>query len=84
MALSFGDSVGKIKNSTLETTDAIAEVFSDIREENFTKSDKYEWYDNYHDENFSIINQDKSISVVSSQINLTQETNSQFIPFELP
>lgn len=84
MALSFGDSVGKIKNSTLETTAAIAEVFSDIREENFTKSDKYEWYDNYHDENFSIINQDKSISVDSSQINLTQETNSQFIPFELP
>ncbi len=42
MALSFGDSVGKIKNSTLKPTAAIAEVFSDIREENFTKSDKYE------------------------------------------
>lgn len=84
MALSFGDSVGKIKNSTLKPTAAMTEVFSDIREENFTKSDKYEWYDSYHDENFSIVNQDKSISVDSSQINLTQETNSQFIPFELP
>lgn len=81
MALSFGDSIGKIRNSKMI---AVAEISNDIREENFTRSDKYEWYNNYQDENFSIVNQDKSISVDTSQINLTQETNSQFIPFELP
>ena len=49
----------------------------------WTKSDKYVWYDQYSDENVSRIGKDKSITVDNSQINISQEENSQFIPFEM-
>lgn len=47
----------------------------------FTKSDKYLWYNEYKDENYSTVDEDKNITINPKQINLTQESNSQFIPF---
>ena len=43
------------------------------------------WYDNYYDESYSTISfVNKTVTVDSSQVNLTQENNSQFIPFKMP
>ena len=50
----------------------------------WTKSDKYVWYDQYSDDRTSVIDEQKNVKVDSSQINISQEENSQFIPFEMP
>ena len=49
----------------------------------WTKSAKYDWYDEYEDANTSRIDSNKNITVHESQINIVQEANSQFIPFEM-
>lgn len=51
--------------------------------ENFEISNKYEWYNEYSDDKVSTIDNLKNITVDSSQINLTQEENSQYVPFEM-
>lgn len=50
----------------------------------WTRSDKYIWSDQYSDDKISHVDQNKNITVDASQINITQEENSQFIPFEMP
>lgn len=58
--------------------------------ESYDFDDKYQIfadsYNNpvYTDENYSTINSNREVSVHASQINLTQEQNSQFIPFSMP
>lgn len=43
------------------------------------------WYDNYYDESYSVISSvTKTVTVSQDQVNLTQEKNSQFIPFRMP
>lgn len=44
----------------------------------------YEFYDEYSDDNISTIDDDKYIKLNPKQFNITQETNSQYIPFEMP
>lgn len=54
------------------------------------KSDKYDWYtdiygnDEYYDARTSFVDENKNITLDASQINISQEENSQFIPFEMP
>lgn len=43
----------------------------------------YRWFEDYRDDNYSIVNDEKNIDLNSKQINITQEENSQFIPFEM-
>jgi len=50
----------------------------------FTRSDKYIWNDQYADNRISNIDENKNITLDSSQINITQEENSQYIPFQMP
>lgn len=50
----------------------------------WNKSEKYEWYDEYSDDRVSTVDQNKNITVDASQVNISQEENSQFIPFEMP
>lgn len=45
---------------------------------------RYEVYSKYLDENLSSVDDAKNINVNSKQINITQEENSQFIPFRIP
>lgn len=48
-------------------------------------SDKgYDFYDDYNDDDYSVVDVNKNITLNSSQINITQETNSQYIPFIMP
>lgn len=66
------------------TLDSSADAGVPAAYSEWTKSDKYDWYDEYYDDNFSTVDSKKNITVNSSQINITQEENSQFIPFEMP
>lgn len=50
---------------------------------NWTQHNGYTYYSNFHDDNFSVVNDGKEISLNDKQINITQEENSQFIPFEM-
>lgn len=50
----------------------------------WTRSNAYVYYSEYFDNNLSEVNDDKSVTVNQKQINLTQESNSQFIPFKMP
>lgn len=43
----------------------------------------YRWFENYRDDNYSIVNDEKNIALNSKQVNISQEENSQFIPFEM-
>lgn len=51
---------------------------------NWQQHSDYTYYSNFHDENLSTINERKEIILDDNQINITQEENSQFIPFEMP
>ena len=46
--------------------------------------EKYRWFDNYEDNNYSTVDDKKNIELNENQFNITQEENSQFIPFEMP
>ena len=91
MAISFGDSKKKL---TQEQDLPVAMTMSDEIEtmavsvysasDDFTRSGKYKWYDQYEDSAYSTIDKLKNIKMDDNQINLTQEDNSQFIPFEMP
>lgn len=51
--------------------------------ENWIKNDRYEWYDDFDDPNISTVDNLKNIKLDDSQINLSQEEMSQYIPFEM-
>lgn len=52
-------------------------------EETFVTCNRYLQYTKYFDEALSYVDKNKNVSIDESQINLTQETNSQYIPFEM-
>ena len=58
-------------------------------EETWTLSRSYKntdgnvYGERYEDENYSIVDVTKTVSINQNQINLTQEDNSQYIPFEM-
>ena len=85
MALSFEES--KKQFAQLAATPMMMSLSADEQViaayEGFEKSDKYKWYDQYADDKISYIDSDKNITVDATQINLTQEENSQYIPFEM-
>jgi hypothetical protein len=51
---------------------------------NWQEHRDYVRYSAFSDDNISIINDKKDISLDGSQFNITQEENSQYIPFEMP
>lgn len=78
MALSFAESAKQLQD--YQTTQLKAASTYSL----FQESDKYEKYTQYSDAKISTIDESGNIHVDSSQINFTQEINSQFIPFEMP
>ena len=47
--------------------------------------DYYDHYDNkYSDNNISTVDDEKNVVLSNKQINITQESNSQYIPFKIP
>ena len=92
MSISFKDSMKKQqvfnKPSPVATMDLNNEkaVYSEPAAQavdDFTVSNKYLWYSDYSDDEFSTIDIKKSITVNENQINITQESNSQYIPFQM-
>ena len=45
---------------------------------------RYVIYDEYYDNSYSTVDKLKNVTVDSSQINIVQEANSQYIPFRIP
>lgn len=45
---------------------------------------KYAWFDEFTDDKISYVDENKDITIDNSQINISQESKSQFIPFEMP
>ena len=99
MALSFEESKRQLKQQTaaastiaaaadpgIMTLDltAMEDEIAVAAYSEWTKSTKYRWYAQYNDERVSSVDGEKNITVDSSQINISQEENSQFIPFEMP
>lgn len=82
MALSFEES-----RKRLLEQQATATRFTLMRSTSTTgewiPNDKYVWFDDYYDDKISMIDNDRVISIHDSQINISQEINSQFIPFEM-
>lgn len=66
---------------TLETGDDYGQIAA---YSSWTRSNDYDWYEEYTDDNVSTVDKNKNISIDASQINISQEENSQFIPFEMP
>ena len=76
MSLSFEDS---LKNAQEQNSDT--SVGDWVKPSN---ASLYIYYDNeYFDDDFSTIDRNKNIVLNSNQTNLTQEKNSQYIPFEI-
>ncbi len=75
MSLSLDDEVTNI-STTVNSLEDTEEVWTRL-------DNRYLWYDEYHDDNISFIDELKNITVNQKQINLTQETNSQFVPFQM-
>lgn len=96
MALSFEESKRLAAQNAKKTASVQQEQISTRPVENdgimltasvdagFTKSGNYTWYNDYEDNRYSTVNESKEITVDPSQINITQENNSQVIPFEMP
>lgn len=50
---------------------------------NWSQHADYTYYSYFSDDNISTINEEKDISLNKKQFNITQEENSQYIPFEM-
>ena len=51
---------------------------------NWQQHADYVYYSAFSDDNVSVINNNKDIVLGTNQFNITQEENSQYIPFEMP
>ena len=88
MALSFKDSKKSVVNSvsvTSEMAAPAAELATYNPENDYTicNDGRYIVYAQYFDNDLSIIDDNKNIALQPSQINISQEENSQYIPFKL-
>ena len=94
MGLSFEDS---LKNSAITEDSGISLMSAPVAvesgdfnvavyasNENWQRHKDYVYYSSFSDDNISTINDSKDINLNSKQFNITQEENSQYIPFEMP
>ena len=91
---SFSERLKSQLNATMNNTPLVStkvRAVSEIQDEEFiataetwTRSSKYDWYDEFTDENISTVDEYRNIKLDDKQINLSQESYSQFIPFKMP
>lgn len=87
MAQSFKNFINDTKADSDYTAAADhAALFPAAPDNGFTvcSDGRYAVYTQYSDDKYSSISEIKDILLDSSQINITQETNSQYIPFKIP
>lgn len=80
MMMSLSDDVADVM--TLDENYGIAAYSGD--DGNWTQHPNYVYYSVFSDDNISFINNEKDIKLNEKQFNITQEENSQYIPFEMP
>ena len=71
-------------NDTSTNEDNGIMLLSATADDGYTVVSGYTWISDYTDSDYSTVDALKNIKVSSNQISLTQEENSQVIPFELP
>lgn len=84
--MSFKDSKKKIlstMNSEVATL-ASEDDFAVYVDDGYESVEGYTQYSQYTDDKYSMVDTNKNITMDSSQINITQEKNSQYIPFQMP
>ena len=84
MAISFKESISAIRCENEHPASVKRAMIASQSADDWTLDNRYEYYADYSDTSFSCIDAAKNIILDSKQINLTQEINSQFIPFEMP
>ena len=97
MGISFVDSLNKSHENKIavnEKEDVMPMVLNESKnslvaysgEEDWEAitNQNYDFYEEYSDDNISTVDEDKFITLNPNQINITQETNSQYIPFMMP
>lgn len=100
MAVSFEELLRASRGETVEArsmgseTQAKALPMSDVTKVMTASDDQGDWlpvsdkgylfYEDYSDDSFSTIDVKKNVVLNPLQINITQETNSQYIPFKMP
>lgn len=82
MALSFEES--KKQLSQQSATPMMFSARTMALADNWTRDTKYAWFEDFTDDKMSYVDENKDITIDSSQINISQESKSQFIPFEMP
>lgn len=84
--MSFKDAKKLAAANSANTTLMTAELAAVTIDDNYTlcTDGRYEVYSKYSDDNFSSVDNLKNITVDSSQINIMQEENSQYMPFRIP
>ena len=75
-------SVASVESEGIAAYDGVM-LTAETDTDTYQQSDKYQWYSQYHDEDYSTVDTLKNIKMSANQINLTQEENSQVIPFVL-
>ena len=85
MAISFKDSMRKNEEKNIAVASLDLDESKAVYEDNASLpySSKYVQYTEYADSKFSTIDENKNITMDPSQINLTQEDNSQYVPFKM-
>ena len=75
-----------IDNPSIMTLDAMPMMMAAYSGDdgNWQQHADYVRYSSFSDDNISTINDKKDISLNEKQFNITQEENSQYIPFEMP
>lgn len=84
MALSFEESKKQfMKQTATPMVMSAARTVATMATSGWTRHPNYKWFEDYVDDKISSINEVKNITVHESQVNISQEINSQFIPFEM-
>lgn len=91
MAKSFADSLNAINtesSSTMSLRSASVMAASEdtitwTLDTNYKYTDNYEDGKRYEDSDYSYVDDKKNVTINQNQTNLTQEDNSQYIPFEM-
>ena len=82
MPSSFSDLINSTDDTT-ENTDGTTPAIAE-EDETWVRSDKYNWVNDYIDDMAVSTIDNKTITVNTGQINLTQEQNAQYISFVMP
>lgn len=88
--MSFKDSILKYTSATANSVQTANVESAEIAVQaadnyiSYNNTSRYKRYSQYSDNNYSLVDKNKNINVDPTQINITQESNSQYIPFQIP